>query len=295
MTIVVTGGSGFIGSALIGVLLSKGHTVIVIDKYGPTLTHQNLFFIPCDLETATLPFNVLERTDAIIHLAGKHTVSASAESPRAGIDSTTNLIASLEQTTNKPPIFISASSVGFYGAGFERDLDERAAVGTSEMSKMIEAQEAAALRAEQFGCRVVIVRTAPVIGHGGFLAPLARAAKLHIAFRLTKEDFWMPWVHLNDLIRIYVFALETNTLQGIVNAAAPEPIRYSEFMKTFTKVTRSIILPRLPFMRWPYNEAIREIMVSQKILPQRLLDKGFAFAYTNITEAIADAVHRPKK
>lgn len=285
MTIVVTGGSGFIGTALTNVLLAKGHTVIVIDTHGPSLTHTNLFFIPCDLEASMLPFNVLERTDAIIHLAGSYGSTAG----------TAHLIASLEQTTNKPSIFISASSVGYYGVGFDRELDERSSVGTSAAARAVEAQEKEALKAERFGCRVVIVRTAPVVGRGGFMVPIARAAALHVVFRLTKENFWMPWIHLNDLIHIYLFALETGTLQGVVNAAAPKPIQYSDFITALKKVRHALLLPMLPFLKWPYQDPVRELLISQKIVPQRLIDKGFAFAYTNIQEAVADVLQQRKR
>jgi uncharacterized protein (TIGR01777 family) len=287
MTIVVTGGSGFVGTALAKTMLAKGYTVIIVAKHGPALTHENLFFIPCDLERETLPFNVLERTDAVIHLAGKHTIDTEPNT-----DTTTNVIKSLAETKSRPPIFISASSVSYYGPGYERELDERSAAGTTEIAKLIEAQEQEALKAEQYGCRVIIVRTAPVIGaDGGFIEPLLHVARFHVAFRMGKEDFWMPWIHINDLIHVYMFALETNTLQGIVNAAAPIAIKYNNFMKAFTAATKSIIIAKPPFMKWPYNSKIRETMTNQKIVPQRLIDKGFAFAYTNITEAIADAMY----
>jgi uncharacterized protein len=290
MTIVLTGGSGFVGTALTKTLLAKGHTVIVIDTRSPALMHKDLFFIPCDLDTSTLPFNVLERTDAVIHLAGNHVAPSSTAT-----NSIKNLIKSLEQTTAKPSIFITASSVGYYGDGLERELDERSGIGATDMARMIEAQEKEALEAERFGSRVVIVRTAPVIGEGGFITPLLRAARLHVTFRLTKKDFWMPWIHLNDLIHIYMFALETNTLQGIVNAATPQSIKYSEFLKTFKKTTKSIVLPKPKFIQWPYRQEIRATMINQKIVPQRLLDKGFAFAYANIREAIEDVASSSKR
>lgn len=294
MTIVITGGSGFIGTALTRALLAKGNTVVVVDKRGPRLTHENLFYIPCDLEASTLPFNVLERTDAVIHLAGrpidgKWTEKAKQSIRDSRILSTRHVIESLGKTANKPPIFISASAVGYYGDGRERDLDERSAKGETFLADVVEAWEKEAMRAEEFGCRVVLVRTAPVVGAGGFIASLLKVARFHIAFRLSREDYWMPWIHINDIVRIYLFALETNTLQGVVNAVSPFPIRHSEFMGAFAKETRSVLFSRLPLAKAIFGDLLKEITLSQKVHPQRLLDKGFAFAYTDAREAVASA------
>ncbi len=296
MTIVVTGGSGFIGTALTRELLAKGHTVIVIDVKSPSLTHEHLFYIPCDLEKNVLPFNVLERTDAIIHLAGKTiarkwTDAAKREIRDSRVDSTRHVVESLAQTTSRPPIFISASATAYYGNGHERELDEQSAKGEGFLSDVTDAWEKEALKAESFGSRVVIIRTAPVIGKGGFLAPLFRLARFHLAFGLSKQDYWMPWIHLGDIVRIYLFALETNTLQGVVNAVAPIPIMHHQFMKEFARETKSIAFRRMPFSKLFFGDLLKEVTLSQKIYPQRLIDKGFAFAYTNVRDAITDARH----
>ena len=296
MTIVVTGGSGLIGTALTKALLSKGYTVIVVDVKGPRLTHQNLFFIPCNLGETTLPFNVLERTDAVIHLAGasireKWTPLSADRAKERMVRTTEHLMESLRQTTNKPPLVVTASTTAYYGDGFERDLDERSARGDDEFTTTIEAREKTALEAEAFGCRVVIVRTAPVIARGGFLAPVVKLAKFHLVAPLKSDtDDWMPWIHINDLVRIYLFALETSTLQGVVNAASPMPISHETFTKAVAVETKSINLKG--FLGRMVRKTPRiELLLNQRVLPQRLIDKGFAFAYTNIREAIADILH----
>lgn len=291
MTIVVTGGSGLIGTELVRTLLAKGHTVVVIDKKGPALTHQQLFFIPCDLSTTTLPFNVLERTDAIINLAGstiarKWTPKIKEDITNTRVLSTRHIVESLSQTAAKPSIFISASATGYYGNGKEELLDERAPKGDLFLSDVAAAWEKEALTAEDLGCRVVIVRTAPVLARGGFLAPLWNFSRFHLTGTIFKKDFWMPWIHINDLIRVYLFALETGTLQGVVNAAAPTPTRFSTLFRAFKKITKSISLGRNPFARLLYGEMIDAFSVDQKIVPQRLIDKGFSFAFTDVEHAL---------
>jgi len=291
MTIVVTGGSGFVGTRLTHELITKGHVVIVIDKRSPSFTHKNLFFIPCDLAVNTLPFNVLERTDAIVNLVGspigrKWTPRVKENIRATRINATKNLIESLAQTVNKPSIFVSASGTGYYGEGGNELLDERAPQGTTFLATLTGEWEAQAMRAEEFGCRVVIVRTAPILGKYGFLAPLWKSARFHLSGTIFKKDFWMPWIHIDDAVSVYLFALETNTLQGVVNAAAPTHTRYSELARIFRKVTRSFSLGRLPLATLRFGEMIDGLSTNEKIVPQRLIDKGFSFAFVDIEDAL---------
>ncbi len=291
MTIVVTGGSGFIGTELTRALLAKGYTVIIIDKRGPQLTHQNLFYIPCDLEKNTLPFNVLERTDAVINLAGeliakKWTKKRKEEIRASRVDSTKHLIESLAQTANKPPIFISASTTCFYGDSGNGVLDERAVKGETFLSDVAAAWEHEAMKAEEFGSRVVVVRTAPVLGKKGILAFWWRLAKLHLTMSISKRDFWMPWIHINDIVRVYVFALETGTLQGIVNAVAPTPTKYRNLFIAFKKITRSISFGRVPLLTALFGDYVHEMTVSRNVVPQRLIDKGFEFLFDDPIRAL---------
>ncbi len=300
MTIAITGGSGFIGTALTQALLSKGNTVVVIDTQGPKLTHENLFYIPCNLEKSTLPFNVLERTDAVIHLArgtiGEGSTDAAKERMRSRATlPTKHLIESIEKTVNKPPIVISASSIAYYGEGYERDLDERSARGTTTLSEVVEAAEREVIAAERLGCRVVIIRSGAVLGPGGFLSPLLKLARFHLSCTPSKEDNWMPWIHLADLVRMYLFALETSTLQGPVNAVSPTLVQKSEFMRTFARETKSMLISNSTLCRLLVGDPRIETMLNQKVHPQRLIDKGFAFAYTNVREAIASAIQEWKK
>ncbi len=302
MTVVLTGGSGFIGSALSRALLEKGHTVVVIDKKSPDFTHQNLYFIQCDLEENMLPFNVLERTDAIIHLAGrtifgKWTDKVKNEIEKSRIVSTKHLVKSLEKTATRPSIFICASATGYYGDKGDEDVDEQSSKGTTFLSHVTERWEEEAMKAEQFGCRVVLVRTAPVIGSSGFLKPLLQLARLGIVLRLVRKDFWMSWVHIDDVVRIYLFALETNTLQGIVNASSPMPVKSSDFMKLFARATHRRVIGALPkfLSKLLYGEFIHEIVLSQKAYPRRLIDKGFDFEYVNIEGALRQVTDHAKK
>ncbi|MCC6199019.1 TIGR01777 family protein [Candidatus Nomurabacteria bacterium] len=291
MTIVVAGGSGLIGTALIRALLSEGHTVVVVDKRGPRLTHEHLFFIPCDLTEQILPFNILERTDAVINLVGsspyrKWTPAVKKDIYESRVVATKHLIESLSHTVNKPSIVISASSTALYAEAPE-DIDERGTKGNTFLSDVTAEMEQEAFRAESFGCRVVVVRLAPVLAHSGFLAPLWRWAQWRLCIPYFKKDHWMSWIHLDDAVAVYRFALETHTLQGVVNATAPTPVRYKSFMKTFRRITKSLFFGRslLAPLRFG-REMLRVFALNQRVVPQRLLDKGFSFAYPDIASAL---------
>ncbi len=133
---------------------------------------------------------------------------------------------------------------------------------------------------------MVIVRTAPVLGKRGVLAPLWNMAKLNCIATISKKDFFFPWIHINDAVRVYLFALETNTLQGIVNAVSPTPTRYFEYIKAFKKITKSISIGKAPFLKAVFGDLVSEITINQRIVPQRLSDKGFTFSFTDVEEAI---------
>ena len=296
MTIVVAGGSGFIGTALVQTLLSKGHTVVVIDRVGPRLTHKQLFFIPCDLEHSVLPFNVLERTDAIINLVGRPIVGRWNETVKKQIRdsrvlSTKNLIESLRNTVNRPQIFINASAVGFYGDCEESPADEHTPSADTFLATVVKEWEQEALQAEEYGCRTVIIRTATVLGKRGFLASFLKMARFHILFQLSKKPFFLPWIHINDLVRTYLFAIETTTLQGTVNAVAPVFDTSDTIIRTLARKTKSLVLGAIPLRRFFFGELITEITRSQKVAPQRLLDKGFEFAFTDVDTALSSVLY----
>jgi uncharacterized protein len=301
MTIVVTGGSGMIGTELVQVLLSKGHTVIVIDTRGPTLTHERLFFIPCDLSSTTLPFNVLERTDAVINLVGapinkRWNPEVKKQIIESRTQSVQHIVESIGKTSSRPSIFISASAVGFYGETGEVGADENAKKGEGFLSDTVAKWEAEMVKAEDYGARVVIVRTAPVLARGGFLAPLWNSARFRVTPYVFKNDFSIPWIHINDLIRVYLFALETGTLQGVVNAVAPTHTRYTELIRAFRSVlkTVSIRVSRIASL-FLGKEMLEALSQNQIIIPQRLIDKGFSFAFTDIREAIESFVQAGNK
>lgn len=293
MTIVITGGSGYIGSKLTEKLLNEGHMVIVIDVVPPRINHKKLFFIQCDLSKQKLPFNVLEQTDAIVNLVGKNVSTKWNDKVKkeifdSRINSIRHIVESMREATNRPNILINASAVGFYGDQGDREITEKSDKGEGFLSDVVEVWEKEAFVAEDFGTRVVCVRTAPVLGVSGLLSELKKTAKLGFISKLSNNDFWQPWIHEEDIVSVYAFAIETTTLQGIVNAVSPNHIKHSDFIDTIANVLHKKVFGSIPkiISKIVLGESVDEFTKSQKASPQRLLDKGFVFSHPELEEAI---------
>lgn len=293
MTIVIAGGSGYIGTLLSEKLLSLGNRVVVVDIKAPKITHSELFFIQCDITNNPLPYDVLEKTDAIINLAGR-TISGKwnkkvkEEIRLSRIESTRHIIETIKNTKNKPSCFVCASAVGFYGDTGEKECDESCDRGQGFLSDVVEDWEKIAEEATSYGVRTVCVRTAPVLGRAGFLSELTKSAKFGFLLKLKKEDFWMSWIHEEDIVNTYLFAIETSTLQGVFNACAPEQIKHSSFMKSLGVAIHRRVLGAIPkfIAKKIFGEFFDEITKNQKVTPKRLLDKGFVFLYPNLSSAL---------
>lgn len=293
MNIVITGGSGFIGTQLSKKLVNTGHTVIVVDIVPPRFTHEQLFFIKADITSGPLPYGVLEKVDAVINLAGKSisgkwTKELKEEIEKSRIESTKHIIEGIKNSTNKPSCFICASAIGFYGDTGGETVDEQSPKGEGFLSDVVAHWEAVAREAGDYGIRVVCVRTAPVLGHGGILSELLKTAKFGFLMKLRKKDFWMSWIHEDDIINTYIFALETKTVQGVFNASAPEIVTHSDFMRQLSKTIHRKVLGAVPefIAKRMFGEFFEEITRSQKVAPKRLLDKGFEFSYPTLSSAL---------
>jgi uncharacterized protein (TIGR01777 family) len=265
----------------------------------PRFTHERLYFIQCDITTAKLPFNVLEQTDAVINLVGvpifhKWNDTYKERIHDSRIISTRHIVESMKASTNRPTILISASAVGYYGERGNEELSEKSAKGDGFLADVVFEWESETQKAEAFGTRVVLIRTAPVVGHGGMVTQLSRSARFGFLFKLSKRDFWQPWIHEDDIVNAYLFALQTSTLQGAVNAAAPEMVMHSAFMHTFGDILKRRVIGTLPsfIKKLLVGEISDELTKSQRVLPQRILDKGFVFMYPTLVSALTAALKK---
>ena len=260
-TILVTGGTGFIGVRIVQLLLEKNYRVILVAQHATTIQHPNLIAERIDLTQQDLPSTYRNQIDGVIHLAGKNifgrwTPTFKKALYDSRILSTQRLIDTFLPWEQKPRVFISASALGYYGNAGENRVTEETQPGTDFLATICTDLESCAKKADAVDIRTVQVRTALVLGKKGLLAPLFLPFKLGLGSWIGKGTAWFPWIHLDDIAAIYVFALEQENLQGAVNAAAPEYVRQKSFMQLFGKALHRWVLFSIPvaLMRLRYGE-----------------------------------------
>ena len=292
MKILITGGGGFIGSFLIDTLLAKNYKVIVV---GLTPPKQNVDFFKLDLVREKISKDILENVDAIINLAGKNIFGRwnerfKKEIYESRVLSTRTIIESIKEVDKKPKVFISASAVGYYGDRGEEELDEDSLPGKGFLAKVCVDWEKESLKAEDLGIRSVQIRKGIVLGNGGFIYQILPFYKLGLGGPLGKGNQWFSWVHINDVVNIYLLTLENNNLSGPIIACSPQSIKNKDFSKIVAKVLKKPAFIKIPkiLLKIMFGEFADEILASQKVYPKKLIKFNYKFEFLDLEKALAD-------
>jgi hypothetical protein len=294
MKVIICGGGGFIGQRLARLLLDKGYEVIILDRNQSRITSPKLQSFVVDLlNTKLFQKAWFSNTEAVINLSGKDILKLwTREYKQAIWDSrvTVNkkLIDFISSLDQKPKTFISASAAGFYGDKGETAVNESASHGQGYLADVCVAWENEARRAEKFGMRSVQVRTAPVLDRkGGFIGKLMQSMKFGFTLQFGSGRNWFPWIHMDDLIRIYEISVSDHRLSGPVNACSPEPVRFRELLDHLREYQKAIVIPLPVSLIRPFiKDLANELTNSQKVLPAKLKDIQFQFDYENIEKAL---------
>ncbi|MDP7039726.1 MAG: TIGR01777 family oxidoreductase [Myxococcota bacterium] len=298
MKILITGASGFVGTALCAALKEKGHEVGVLSRNAER-TRQNLpnmdSYTAWDPENEPASKEALEKHDAVIHLAGENVAGRWSKAKKAKIFAsrdlgTQNLIKGLKQCgDNAPKTLISASAIGYYGERGDDELPEAEQSGDDFLAKVCTAWENAACAAEKLGVRTVRVRIGIVLDTGGgALDAMLLPFKLGAGGPLGSGKQWWSWIHRTDLVALLCHALENEHISGVLNGTAPHPVRQKDFAKVMGKVLRRpAFLPGPAFaIRLAVGEFSTELLSSKKVLPKTALSTGFEFAYPELQPAL---------
>jgi uncharacterized protein (TIGR01777 family) len=233
MDFLITGATGFIGQKLVGALLERGDSVNYLARERSDKISSRAAFHPWDANTPP-PLNSVPRLDAVIHLMGepiaqRWTKQVKDRIRRSRIDATRQLVSGIGGLRYKPSILVSASAVGLYGDRGDEILTEASEAGSGFLADVCVEWEREAARAAEFGLRVVSVRIATVLGRdGGALPQMLTPFRLGLGGRFGSGKQWMPWIHVNDLVRLFLFAADSQ-VSGPLNGCSPQPVTNAEF------------------------------------------------------------------
>lgn len=296
--IIITGATGLIGKKLSKYLTDRGDEVTVFSRNIESAKKQLPFlnkFVKWNYKNADEWKNYLNGKDAIIHLAGINLFSKrwnnsfKKEIIESREISTRNLVQSLKDCKAKPEVFISASGVGYYGDGGDKILSEDSVKGNDFLADVCDAWERESQKTREYGIRNVQVRTGIVLStEDGALKQMLLPFKFFVGGPLGNGRQWFPWIHIDDIVSIYIQALDNKNISGPVNAASPNIIRMKEFAKTLGKVIkRPSIFPVPEFvLRIVVGEAAGTVVTGQRVSVEKLVRSGYEFKFQNLDESL---------
>ncbi len=298
MKILITGGSGFVGSNLTRYFLNRGDAVVGLGRSpgGPGIRHENYRYVAADT-TRRGPWQAqFEDADAVVNLAGATIFRRWNERHKqiiyeSRILTTRHVVAALPQ--GKKITLCSASGAGYYGSRGNDVLKEDERPGDDFLAHVSVDWETGALQAVEKGIRVATLRFGVVLGeNGGALAKMIPAFKFFVGGPIGDGTQWFPWIHLDDLMAAVAFVFKTETIRGPVNICAPNPVRNRELVKTLGSVLkRPAVVPAPAFMvRLVLGEFGNVLLFSQRTVPDKLLGHGFSFRYPAIRDAVQAVV-----
>jgi len=297
MRITVTGASGWIGRRLVSQAAAAGHAVHLMLRQplpggvppGCTYSLWNA------LENAPAP-HALAGAEAVIHLAGEPVAQRWSEDVKKKIIrsrqvGTQRLVQAISTAEPRPRTLVSASAIGYYGSRGDEALTESSPPGDDFLADTCEEWEKAAELATSLGLRVVRLRIGIVLGRdGGALDKMLLPFRLGVGGRIGNGEQWMSWIHLDDLVRLFLEAATNEKYVGALNGTAPVAVRNSDFTQALALTLRRPALFPVPewILRVIYGEMARTLTASQRVLPKAALDHGFTFRHPEVGPALRD-------
>lgn len=294
--IVITGGTGFIGSALCSELLKQGHFISIItrspDKYSKEQS-KNLKYISWDDNLS----GAMAESDVVINLVGESlfgkrwTESVKKTIYNSRIESTKQLVTAMKEAGSKPELFISASAVGIYGDSGDKLLDESSSLGDDFLADVCEDWEEESKKAEDLGIRVVNPRIGIVLEkNGGFLQIMKLPFLFFVGGPIGDGKQFLPWIHMDDLVRALIYPIDEKELTGPYNVCSPQPEPMNRVADALGNVLNRPSFFRVPefAMRALLGEAAEPTLASLNVQPKVLQISGFEFKFEDLEEALAD-------
>ncbi len=299
MKIVVAGGSGFLGEALVRRLLARGDDVAVLSR-NPPRVHAGRG-VQWDGRTPGAWTVEIDRADVVINLAGENigegrwTESRKRRLVDSRVDATSAIVAALEKAPARKRTLVNASAVGFYGFDCDEEADESAPKGTGFLADLVDRWESAA-RPAQSVARVVILRFGVVLAHdGGALQKMMLPFRFGAGGRVGGGRQWFSWLDLDDALAAIEWAIDRDDVRGVYNITAPEPVRNRDFARSLGRVMhRPSIMPAPAFaLRLLFGDLADEALLGgQRVVPRRAQAEGFRFRWPAVEPALHHVLNR---
>lgn len=301
MKILLTGAAGFIGPKLAERLVREGHDLVVLSRCAARARERLPW--PCEIYewdpgVGLPPAEALRGIDAVVHLAGhpiasgRWSTAVKARIRDSRVIGTRHLVAGLKRLgAQAPKVFVSASAVGYYGERGNELLTERSAAGSGFLADVCRDWEKEAFEAGINGMRVVCLRTGIVLGRdGGALGKMLPPFEAGVGGVLGGGRQWMSWIHIDDIVGLYLHALKTPACSGAMNATAPVPVTNRDFTKTLAKVLgKSARFPLPAFaLRALFGEMATVLFSSSRVSSETAIVTGYAFRHPFLEAALRD-------
>lgn len=298
--IIITGATGLIGKCIFSELTKRGDEVTVFTRNIEYAKNEILpanRYVKWDYNKPEEWKEHLNSKDAVIHLAGaslydrRWTKSYKRIIVESRETSTFNIVNAIKDAEEKPKVFICSSGVGYYGDSGDKVLVEGSQRGNSFTAKVCEKWEQAAAKVEKYSVRRVSIRTGIVLNRGeGTLKKMTIPFKFFVGGTLGNGKQWFPWIHINDLANIFLFALDNNEIEGALNTVSPNPVRMKEMTDEIGRILHRPSFFKVPHfaLRIALGELADEVTASLRVKPQKLNDYNFKFQFENISLCLKD-------
>ncbi|HXI57022.1 MAG TPA: TIGR01777 family oxidoreductase [Polyangia bacterium] len=302
MRILIAGAAGLIGTRLATASAAAGDTVsaLVRDVSRASRRLPGATLHAWEGTAGQPPAAAFDGVDGVVNLMGESISKGRWSEARkkvlrdSRIVSTRALVDALRGLTRRPRVLVSASAVGYYGDRGDEILTEASAPGTGFLSDLARDWEAEALRAQELGMRVVLIRTGVVLDrHGGMLGTVLPVFRLGLGGRIGSGQQWFPWIHVDDEVGLIRHALTAEGVTGPLNAVAPEPVTNREFTSVLAATLSrpaALAAPAFALRMAVGAKADDVLLASQRAMPVRTLETGFQFRYPLLRPALKAAL-----
>lgn len=302
MKVIITGGTGLIGSRLARKLDAAGHKVWVLTRDAPHAhVTGNIEAVEWDAQTVAGWGHLASEADAVINLAGENIGAGrwTAKKKERIISSRQHagqaVVEAVRSASPRPRLVIQSSAVGYYGPSGDEIVTEKTPAGPDWLAHVATRWEDSTRAVEAMGVRRVVTRAGVVLtSQGGILARMALPFRLFVGGPLGSGRQYVAWIHIDDLLSVYQFLLKTDQAAGAYNLTSPEPVTNSQFGHALSRVMRRPYWAPVPgfALRLVLGQMSTLVLDGQRVIPDRLQGLGFKFTYPNIEQALQNLLSK---